>query len=728
MADSTVTLGPAVLLPDLGNGNSTTLSGNGTAGTTTPGSNVGLIAGAALPPMVVTAKRPAITSLLPNPLHQFASYTYSWSLWWLSIEDYNELMLAKDPLDAAGFKPKSKSYCVAEDSGRFNDRRVPSTAINSSRFGLNYNIQNVSFTTTIAPNKRSRSSNIIDGKLTILEPYGVTFIDTLVDASFDTEAQVFKNYTQQPYMLQLDFFGYDDQGNQISDARTALYRKRFPIKFLAVDIDVGTKGAQYTIDFVAAGGWSHYGELSNTPVDISFTASTVKEFLDEFANKLNKYNISKLKTGSEGYADSYKFEVDEDIGKSSIVNPDQSSLKQSNPKVQGIQFDKKQFTIAARTPIIDVITRVMIQSKFLTSDQGIGTTSTAASQATENQTDPLTLFKTTTKLFYKGMDSTGALHDNAYDKVRSQPAFQNIYYIDQYTTWKAEHPGGRILSDSRNYTVKSYNYLYTGQSIDILDFKIKFDMTYYTAIQHFNAVLAGQQATVNTLSDIESENVFVPPITPTTLGSVVPQLNTTRNLTPSRYRVIPQDPNLNVMGTEFIPQARVSADVVKSMFSGIKADMINLDLKIVGDPTLLKQDDWLYAGIVVGTQSQYDYAQQYGHIRTDNSDVVVEVTINTPIDLDLDLSNAGLVTPPPRLYPSLFSGQYRIVTIENNFADGQFTQTLSLVRFINTDLIDVFGSGTNRQADGTVAKAIKDGSTSGVGTNGNIPVDATRTN
>ena len=153
MADPTVTLGPAVLLPDLGNGNSTTLSGNGTAGTTTPGSNVGSIAGSTSN-QVGKNKTPAITSLLPNPLHQFASYTYSWSLWWLSIEDYNELMLAKDPLDAAGFKPKSKSYCVAEDSGRFNDRRVPSTAINSSRFGLNYNIQNVSFTTTIAPNKR----------------------------------------------------------------------------------------------------------------------------------------------------------------------------------------------------------------------------------------------------------------------------------------------------------------------------------------------------------------------------------------------------------------------------------------------------------------------------------------------------------------------------------------------------------------------------------------------
>jgi hypothetical protein len=318
------------------------------------------------------------------------------------------------------------------------------------------------------------------------------------------------------------------------------------------------------------------------------------------------------------------------------------------------------------------------------------------------------------------MDIKGTINNNVVDSVRGQYPVQAVYHIDPYTTWKGEHPAGPVFSDSRNYTIKNYNYIYTGQNIDVLDFKLKFDMTYYTALQQYNTIFAATQATKNTSANASEETLYIPMLTPSTLGTVISQLGQARNITPARFRNFTTKPNIINTGIEGNPPARVAADVVDSVFSGLNGDMINLDLKIVGDPTLLKQDDWLYAGFATGTQSAYDYAQQYGHIPTDRGEVVVGITLNTPIDLDLDISNQGLVYPPPGMYPSLFSGQYRIITIENHFSNGVFEQVLSMARYINHDLIDQFASGTLRTSNGTVTpvqQSIQNGSNSGVNSN-----------
>jgi hypothetical protein len=49
---------------------------------------------------------------------------------------------------------------------------------------------------------------------------------------------------------------------------------------------------------------------------------------------------------------------------------------------------------------------------------------------------------------------------------------------------------------------------------------------------------------------------------------------------------------------------------------------------------------------------------------------------------------------------SLFSGQYKIITINNIFTGGKFTQTLNLVRYINGSVIDSFGQQVINQRDG----------------------------
>jgi hypothetical protein len=129
--------------------------------------------------------------------------------------------------------------------------------------------------------------------------------------------------------------------------------------------------------------------------------------------------------------------------------------------------------------------------------------------------------------------------------------------------------------------------------------------------------------------------------------------------------------------------------------------MVSLDLEILGDPVFIKQDDWLYSSDPTNTNSIYnqwdtvnqnDFFNSYGHIRTDISDVVISLSINTPIDIDIDTTNAGLISPTAGSRPSKFSGYYKVITVKNTFKNGKFTQTLKLVRYINQDLIKSYYS------------------------------------
>ena len=139
------------------------------------------------------------------------------------------------------------------------------------------------------------------------------------------------------------------------------------------------------------------------------------------------------------------------------------------------------------------------------------------------------------------------------------------------------------------------------------------------------------------------------------------------------------------------PNSQASANMAKSLYSKYPSgDMLNVEIEIVGDPTLIKQDDVLYTpspttGTVYNswdTQGQAQFASQFGHVRMDNGELIVHLNIDTPIDLDLDYAggNKGLMAPTLGTYPSLFNGRYKVIKIKNVFKNGQFTQVLNLVR------------------------------------------------
>lgn len=674
-------------------------------------------------PIVETVKVPVYTPAIPNPMHQFASWTYAWSLWWIDLKDYNSLMSKQTTADAMAWKPSKQSFVIAEDSGLYPDMRT--SPVNGTYFGLNYNIQDVTLTTLITPNKTTRSASMIDGTMTIVEPQGVTLFDNLVAASFDPGNKKYLNYLSRPYMLQLDFVGYDDNGDPVPASETAIYRKRFPILLNTANVDVTTAGSKYEFTFVSAGSTAFSPEYVTTPKIFTITAGTVEEFLNGglppkdgktfpkgngLAAQFNDFQLKFANEGKQDFADSIWFDLDKDIATSKIVTESQVSLADINPAAKGIDVSKMSFVIPQGTPIVDIITRLMAHSDFLNKLQ--------LGASKQSQTVIFNAFKTAGKVEYRGLTANGLTGPDAgaYDNTRNTFPLAGTYIIHQYPKWDNPHPATNgQLADSTDYSVKKYNYLYTGENIDIIDFKLNFETTYYTAFNAYATTQAAETPTQSTATDAAQQSLYIPPVTIGGLSRLIPQIGMVKNITPAKVRPINNPQNLTTgMGVNNNPLATTAMDVINTIYTTLNGDMMSVDVTIVGDPTLLKQDDWAYAPLASLTgsdynawdsENQYDFAKKYGHIRMDTGEVIVSLAINTAIDYDLDITDQGLYFPISSGYQrSLFSGQYRINTITSSFSNGKFEQSLNLSRLLNSDIVQKFNPSGGRSSVETNVK------------------------
>ena len=58
-------------------------------------------------------------------------------------------------------------------------------------------------------NSQTRASNAIEFSFNIIEPYGITLLDRLMEVCDDKRIGG-GNYVNQPYMLEVNFFGSTD--------------------------------------------------------------------------------------------------------------------------------------------------------------------------------------------------------------------------------------------------------------------------------------------------------------------------------------------------------------------------------------------------------------------------------------------------------------------------------------------------------------------------------------
>ena len=215
-----------------------------------------------------TVKKPTSTNagssityqVTPNQLHNYPGYTYGLTLHALSNKHYAEML--NNP------KKFTVTKTLISSASRFHDTR-------SEFFTDDFYFDDFKMSTVIGLNAQTRASNAIQLNFTIIEPYGMTLINRLLDFSAVT-LQV-ENYLQIPYLLQLDFYGYNNSGNQ--EALTQ-FTKYIPIKLINMKIKAGVRGSEYRIDAVPFSQQANFSTTQSVPVQVEIIAKTVKDFFN----------------------------------------------------------------------------------------------------------------------------------------------------------------------------------------------------------------------------------------------------------------------------------------------------------------------------------------------------------------------------------------------------------------------------------------------------------------
>jgi len=222
------------------------------------------------------------------------------------------------------------------------------------------------------------------------------------------------------------------------------------------------------------------------------------------------------------------------------------------------------------------------------------------------------------------------------------------------------------IEERKAQAAKTYDYIYTGQNDDIIDFEINFNNAFFKAV---NTNLNGS-GTSRTQTRDGTNNAQDSQFTPTAGSAGSNSLTGNSNVIESG--------NSNTTGQgggsdRESPAIQVARNFNEAIVNS-NVDLITMELTILGDPYYL-------ADTGQGNYSSPSAAKAYtadGTMDYQRSEVEVLVNFRTPIDYNP--TTGGMTFPQDSIPVKAFSGLYKVNTVKNQLSGGKFTQVLELIR------------------------------------------------
>jgi GH24 family phage-related lysozyme (muramidase) len=229
---------------------------------------------------------------IPNLLHGYSTYTYNISLHILPIDAYDEMQ-------KTGKYVVDRNRVLIASAGRHNDQ----TFARNPYWTEDFYFDNLHFSTVMGFNSRTKGSNAITLDFTIIEPYGISLLDRLIKTCDDYvdisgEKKPIENYIAVPYMLQIDFFGYNQDSHEPKLIEKAT--KNIAIRLLSMDMSFDAKGTLYKFSAVPY-NHSAFNELNlNLPSLTNIKSKgTVESFFTSDQEDIETEKLLKQITSTE---------------------------------------------------------------------------------------------------------------------------------------------------------------------------------------------------------------------------------------------------------------------------------------------------------------------------------------------------------------------------------------------------------------------------------------------
>ena len=615
-----------------------------------------------------------------NILYDLEPATYEFTLSSVSNEDYN----------TGQFDRLSDTNVVIKTSGLGKEGLAPGSQ-------LNHHIRNMRLSSVVGLNSKTITSNVHNIEFTVFEPYGTSLLNDLHDAAV---AVGHTNYLRGIYLLTLRFHGFDDDGKPNTQYGP---KKFFPMKIVDCQFNVTGGGTEYTFTAVPYNALTLEDTVNKITQPVNLIGETVGELLFDLQTQLNQ-QVQVKEDGKNGYfirigdGAATQSELAQQISAGTkdeilVFGPDTSfqaavmfsasinhdKFSQSANKVVeeltpegkinknleayggvgkiGIKFQDKYtirtYTFNRGTSILSIIQAIIDSSDYI-----LRQTATEDVMGIDvNANGDVPWYKVDYKVFQ--IESDGGPQANNYFVIRP-------YYVDQYKAFP-ETVGG--VKYNIKTIAREYDYIFTGKNKDILDFDINYNFAFFAATAALKDNSPGGDN-----NRVEKGNVVTQKYGK---GSQTQRID--KGLVPVESKPSDVDDRGSTQGAERgdVTGYRTS-NIIKEQLSNPTADLINLELTILGDPFYLAQEDFNPNILPASVTNSFELED--GSIDMNKGMVYLKINFKTPVDIDDETGRYTGLQGKGKYDTSFFSGYYQLIQIENNFEEGVFTQRLVLVR------------------------------------------------
>ena len=502
----------------------------------------------------------------------------------------------------------------------------------------------------------------------IFEPYSMNgFIEAL---QVSAGAAGHKQYLAAPFLLKIEFQGYreDDKDYILGKEGTRI----FVINITGVEIDVNETGSKYRCQAVSVNDMA-FGDHLALKTSIQMSGDTVEKVLKSLMEGIEQNNKDAAENDKKnGLYDKFKIVFPEKTdsgynfsGKNKIADAKITKLKEDknayvfpDHKVLEANINQKKNTLKdSNSSKTEVLVQFPAQAKIHDIISAVIRDSSFGKDILENisKSEKIPDF---IEYAHVGVKMVPLEFDKKENRQTYEYTFIVFPYNMHYTRVPLfQHiPVDRAKLEQR-FVRRKYNYLFTGQNVDIRSFNLKFNRLYFQAYpQGFEKIFENEPGSNRSGSPSEKE-------------SLEKDLNAPIYVDPNLSNVVPTGGNAGARNYDAYDK------MVKAMHDAVldNLDMITCEIEILGDPYyLVTQGSGNFfpefgdsAGITADAEANYF-----------SEDVIVTIEFRNPDDVNHN--ETGYMKFNDRKIP--FSGCFRVIKAMSNFKDGLFTQRLNLIR------------------------------------------------
>ena len=617
-----------------------------------------------------------------NILTSLSTYTYSISIYLMNVSEFRELIAAQKKI------LPSRQLLVQSGGAPVGER--------NQWFNLDFYIEDLRIESVVGTQGAGSVHNATTLEFKILEPNGITFLNRLNNAVIEHmgTSQGNTNAFSQNYLMVIRFYGYDQNGEPVTGAQVgnqdqltdqnSVVEKFIPFMITNFKYKIDTKATEYSISAATPNTNIAFGtERASIPFNMRLVAPDVQTLLNGnfliaeetareqdteqeagagnlentnpgpqslkgatitqgLAEALNEHQRRLVAAGSYEIADQYEIVLENvsglrDAKMAKPGRPDKKQAGGNTPQTAAniflgnkTQYDKdtKTYNVTAGTQIVQLIDLVMRTSSYVTSQQNvIFDEKTGQISGKTSNVQVVQWYRVRTQVTPLG-----------YDKKRETIAYKVRYTISRYAINTPRSP--YYPPAAYRGVHKLYNYWFTGQNTEVLDFNIDVNSNYFVTIGNDGFV------------DQTPQGKF--PVK-------------------KAYQSAPGGSLQGGTRGSAVPAANLS-DRLYSM-----ADVATGEINIVGDPDWIQQSEVFYNRTVDLRPFMPD-----GSLNFDGSEVLFELRFNPVVDYDL---KTGL-TPvyENNIKTDSVTGEVNIpqenivwaaTTVTSIFQEGAFTQQLN---------------------------------------------------